>query len=449
MCTLHGRQCTFLEAAPPRNRATPLVSSERAIPQSEPTYINRDENPSSATLATDLTTAASATPYSHHMAFSANIGLQLDPIMDESSVEQGMFGDLAEQFFGSFEESTANFQFGRTYSASGEEQSAEMLLDGRNISASPVRDRSKPKEVELDTEDDPNPQVLGYSGDMDPHLLQNYRYDSFGAFKFKQLSIQSVCQGSTPTQFLLSQPGLFSSSRQEMGLARSSPEKLRAELEGVVPLDTGRRLIALFRRFILPQYPIFSDDLFPNPESSPPYLLAALYMIAEPFARFDDKLSIELAYESLNSPVLFKLVAEALQYEAHNPGLAVVQTILLVVVRPSANPLILESSLKWSLHGTLIASAQNIGLHHDPSTWNIAPWQVALRRRLSCTIFVVDKWLACSFGRPPLITLDTWLVTALTTADGHMSSLSRELWVQHIEYAALGALLGDILTKLL
>jgi hypothetical protein len=53
-------------------------------------------------------------------------------------------------------------------------------------------------------------------------------------------------------------------------------------------------------------------------------------MIAQPFAKFDDVLSVELAYERLNSETLFKLIAESLQYEAHNPSLALVQTLLLL-----------------------------------------------------------------------------------------------------------------------
>jgi hypothetical protein len=172
-------------------------------------------------------------------------------------------------------------------------------------------------------------------------------------------------------------------------------------------------------------------------------------MIAQPFAKFDDVLSVELAYERLNSETLFKLIAEALQYEAHNPSLALVQTLLLLVVRPSTNPLILESSLKWSLHGTLVATAHTLGLHHDPTSWAIASWQRALRRRLSFTIFAVDKWLACSLGRPPLITQDDWLVTTPANADSHTSSLSSDVWLAHIHYAALGRLLGDVIMKLL
>ncbi|PVI05976.1 hypothetical protein DM02DRAFT_583579 [Periconia macrospinosa] len=300
----------------------------------------------------------------------------------------------------------------------------------------------------LDTNDGLHPQVLGHSGDMDPYLLQNYQYGLSNIFQFKQLSVHSVSQSSVPTQFLLSQPDLFSSSRQEMGHGKISLKTSKEKLEDLVPRDTGVRLISLFRRFILPQYPIFSEPQFPDSQTSPPHLLAAIYTIAQPFAKFDDVLSIELAYENLNNEALFQIILEALRYEAHNPNIATAQTLLLVILRPSTNPLVLESSFRWSLMGTLVATSQTLGLHHDPTSWNISRSQIALRRRLSCTIFTTDKWLAASLGRPPLIMQDTWLVTSLSVADGHGSYLSSALWSTHLQYSKLGSLMGDVLNKL-
>ena len=233
-----------------------------------------------------------------------------------------------------------------------------------------------------------------------------------------------------------------------MGLCEPSPDATRERLETLVPTDTGTRLVTLFRRFILPQYPIFSESLFPDAQTSPPYLLATIYMVAQSFARFDDVLSVELAYESLNNQDLFKLVHEALQYENHNPNLSTVQTLLLLSLRPSTNPLVLESSFKWSIHGLLISASQTLGLHYDPTYWNIPPWQISLRRRLSSTIFAMDKWLACSLGRPPLLTRDAWLVTSVVESDNYEVDLSPETWAQYRCLSQLGAILGDVLSKL-
>jgi hypothetical protein len=450
LCALHGRQCTFVEAAQPRKRPTTSMSNEVVTSRS---MAHQDEvvDPNPDVLASPRAHVPPAyiPPLDHEMVDpESHVLLQQESLMSDTSSQNLLFENLADQFFSEFGEVAPDSRYGRTYSNLEEGLSPEILLTGMEMEGSPNILNSGLTDTQLDLNGSLNPQVLGNSGDMDPYLLRSYQYDTSGAFKFKQLTIRSVCRGANPTQFLLSQPGLFSLSRQEMGLPDISYDVLREELETLVPADTGLRLIALFRRFILSQYPIFSDSLFPDPQSSPPYLLAAIYIVAQPFARFDDTLSVELAYEDLNTQALMRLVNEALRYEAHNPGLSVVQTMILLVLRPSSNPLILESSSKWSLHGELVATSQTLGLHYDPSSWDIPTWQVALRRRISSTIFALDKWLASSLGRPPLITQDTWLVSSLRPTDGYASSLSPDVWSEHVSYTKSGPLLGDVLAKL-
>lgn len=442
LCALHDRQCTFLEAAQPRKRPTDSalgrpageVSSapgrEFALPRLAGDGTSNDPDVTFSEPYADLMNGDSLNAAHHY---------------------DTLFGSLDSQFFGDREAVISSEYYQRTEPLSQEALSPLHVLtthmDTRESSSdwphTPVA------ETQLDTSDANTLQALGYSGDMDPYLLQAYQYDTSGTFKFKQLAIQSVTQGNTaPVQFLLSQPGLFSSARQEVGLQRSPRNEAKARLQDLVSIDTGHRLISLFRRFILPQYPIFSEIQFPDPEISPAHLLAAIYLIAQPFASLDDVLSIELAYETLNNEGLYILIHEALQYEAHAPDLATVQTMLLLVVRPSTNPLVLESSVKWSLHGTLVSTSQTLGLHYDPSQWSIAPWQIALRRRISSTIFVIDKWLACSLGRPPLIVESAWLVVSLNSEDDHTSGLGPQAWSKHRSYSNLGVQLGEILSRL-
>ena len=440
LCALHGRQCTFVESTQPRKRATPLRSNDAGSSRPGPSTGQVELSPSNGCAISpgnqDEDLLSSPTDFE-----SENF-----PHNPEQTL---LFDNLAEQFFGGFEENEPDHQL----TPAGLEQvrrlGFETNFEATNIQESTDWLDTRSIGVQLDSLGSLHPQALGHSGDMDPYLLQNYQYDPSGAYKFKQLSVHSVSHGHIPTQFLLSEPGLFSHSREEMGLHHTSEDVSRTELESLVSRDTGARLVALFRRFVLPQYPIFSDLQFPDPHSSAPYLLAAIYMVAQPFARLDDVLSIELAYENLNNQGLFKIVEEALRWEAHNPSLSVVQTLLLLVLRPSTNPLVLESSSKWSLHGTLVTTCQSLGLHHDPSTWSIASWQVSLRRRISAVVFSLDKWLACSLGRPPLITQDAWLVVSLTTTDGYASSISPDVWSQYTMYAQLGPILGDALARLL
>lgn len=431
LCSLHGKSCTFLIAAQPRKRP-PTEHQEIQTAQSN------------ASLSTsDQLQPPSAVPTQNH----ETPDLTSHGIMQQKNPQENIPDNLADQFFSEFE-GAHDVQYDGMFSNMGNGLSPGDFLANMDLGQSPTWFESTSAETQLDAKDSLHPQILGYSGDMDPYLLQNYCFNQSGTFIFKQLSIHSVSHGNNPVQFLLSQPKIFSLSRQEMGISEISDNAAREELETLVSADTGLRLISLFRTFILPQYPIFSENLFPDAQISPPYLLAAIYMVAQPFARFDDVLSIELAYESLNNPALFKLINKALDYESHSPNLSVVQTLLLILLRPSTNPLILESSFKWSLHGLLISTSQTLGLHYDPTSWNIPPSQISLRRRLSSTIFAVDKWLACSLGRPPLITRDAWLVTSVVDTDSHAINLSPGIWSQHVCIAQLGALLGDVLSKL-
>jgi hypothetical protein len=445
LCALHGKECTFNDAAQPRKRLAPSAVSGPSRTDS----VNITE-PAPRHPAYQMTpTAPSISPQHHNLS---DIG-PYDAIQQENTTggmfsSNFLFEDLAGQFFDEFGEGENGLQHDQTYPALDNGLSPNGFLARMDIGKSPDRLESSSTGTQLDSNSNLNPQVLGLSGDMDPYLLQHYRYDLTGAFKFKQLTIRSVCQGTFPTQLLLSQPELFALSRKEMGLSQISSDLTREELEVSVPADTGLRLIALFRKFILPQYPIFSESEFPEPQSSPSHVLAAIYMVAQPFARFDDVLSVELAYEALNNQALFKLIEKVLHYEAHNPSLSIVQAMLLLVLRPSTNPLILESSYKWSLHGQLVSTAQTLGLQYDPSSWDVAPPQVALRRRISSTIYTTDKWLASSLGRPPLITRDNWLVTSLTNTDSDESALDPEIWLHHVCYAKLGFLLGDVLAQL-
>ncbi|KAL5116472.1 hypothetical protein ACEQ8H_005593 [Pleosporales sp. CAS-2024a] len=222
--------------------------------------------------------------------------------MEVFASQDVIFRGFADQFFGDFE----------TFSASDHGMNTEEGFAAGMDRDSPDWLDSDPTDIHLDPDNDVNPQVLGHSSDMDPYLLQNYQYDRKGEFRFKQLMIRSVRRTTVPAQFVLSQPGLFKLSREELGLDTYSPQATRAELEALVSVETGLRLIALFRDFILPQYPIFAENHFPDSRTSPPHLLAAIYMVSQPFAKFDDVLSVELAYEALNSQALAKLIETAL-----------------------------------------------------------------------------------------------------------------------------------------
>ncbi|PNP80430.1 hypothetical protein FNYG_06029 [Fusarium nygamai] len=299
----------------------------------------------------------------------------------------------------------------------------------------------------LDGHENLHPETLGLSGDMDPYLLQRYQSDEHGTFKFKQLAIRSV-NSVSPVQFLISQPSLFAQSRKEAGHTGASISSQRAELEKAISPNMGKRLISLYTRFIAPHYPIFSSDFPPDPATSAPCLLAAIYSIALPFAMYDDQLCIDMAYDSPDAEDLAHLINTTVAFDLHLPNISTVQTLFLLIARPSSNPLVSDASYRWTTMGTLVSAATNIGLHLDPSLWNIPSAQIAARRRLSFFIFGMDKWLAAALGRPPHINRENWLVDELSAQDEHASGLDPSQWTDAMAFSALTSSLASTLRRL-
>ncbi|UKZ54295.1 hypothetical protein TrVGV298_008103 [Trichoderma virens] len=183
-----------------------------------------------------------------------------------------------------------------------------------------------PPEVLLDTDDtDDTPQFVGTTGEFEPCLFGHYLRDVSSRLRFKKLTLQSVHLGRLPAHFMLTSQSLYSQSREEAGLAsKMDTTTSREELESLVPIDIGERLIRLYERFIGPQYPIFSTQWHPSPKSSPTYLLAAIYAIAQPFMQFDDALTLDLAYDPLPNSALLQISLKDLEFEIYGPTLPVV-----------------------------------------------------------------------------------------------------------------------------
>lgn len=305
-------------------------------------------------------------------------------------------------------------------------------------------------EVLLDNDDtDSTPQFVGTTGEFEPCLFGHYLRDVSGRLPFKKLTLQSVHLGRLPAHFMLTSQSLYSQSREEAGLAtKFEAKKSREELELLVPIDIGERLIRLYERFIAPQYPIFSTQSRPSPKSSPTYLLAAIYAIAQPFMQFDDVLTLDLAYDPLPTSALLQISLKALEFEIHGPTLPVVQAFILLLARPTPHHLISDSSFRCKLLGTLISAAHTLGLHMDPVEWSIPRWQSTQRRRLSFIIFKIDTWMASSLGRPPLLSEENWLVTSMSTEDGYGACIDEADWRDFIQHAQLVSTLRRVLSEL-
>jgi hypothetical protein len=104
--------------------------------------------------------------------------------------------------------------------------------------------------------------------------------------------------------------------------------------------------------------------------------------------------------------------------------------------------------MKWTLLGITVSMAQTLGLHLDPTSWNLPTEEINTRRRLSWAVFAVDKWLASSFGRPTHISRNDWMVTELNLSDIEYGDLTDSASSYVIEFSKLTTILDDVLTGL-
>ncbi|KAF5533249.1 transcriptional regulatory [Fusarium mexicanum] len=412
LCQQYGRECTFVEAARPRKRQQTTETS--------PGYHDAEDadaiRPSSEAVEETLA------------AFNQT---------EISPPEADTFPDVNMDFLQDLDIDGPEYQFMFQTPDNNAPSTVAGSVDGSYNKTCPL----------LDGHENLHPETLGLSGDMDPYLLQRYQSDEHGTFKFKQLAIRSV-NSNTPVQLLISQPSLFAQSRKEVGHTSASISSQRAELEKAVSPNMGKRLISLYNRFIAPHYLIFSTESPPNPSTSAPCLLAAIYSIALPFAMYDDQLCIDMAYDSPDAEDLAHLINTAVAFDIHSPNIATVQTLFLLITRPSSNPLVSDASYRWTTVGMLVSAATNIGLHLDPSLWNVPPAQIAARRRLSFFVFAMDQWLAAALGRPPHINRANWLVDELLTQDEHSSGLEPSQWADVMAFSTLTTSLASTLDRL-
>ncbi|KAI9150450.1 Communesin biosynthesis cluster-specific transcription factor cnsN [Paramyrothecium foliicola] len=393
----------------------------------------------SSSLNRDITDAEDSATLISSMPL-LGIGQLLDSEQHLLPEGAAALNDMTMQFINDFDIDGSDYQFMfRT------PRSPSLDITSQKTATSSVPESAG---IVLDGFTNLRPEALGLSSDMDPFLLQRYRTDTHGTFKFKQLSIQSVQKHPFPVQFLASHPSLFARNRREAGHDVLPDSQLREDLEHLASKAVGRRLIALYQRFVSPQYPIFSTEQLPDPTDAPPSLLAAIYSISFPFAVYDEQLSIDIAYDSPPYAALSRIIDAVTATEIHTPNLALVQTLFLTTARASPDPHVSDASYRWSLLGMLVAAATNIGLHLDPTAWSISSWQISQRKRLSFAIYSLDRWLSASLGRPPIIGESNWLVTSLQAEDNHCSGTSEAQWLELLAYSDLTSLLAQSLLKL-
>ncbi|KAL4912692.1 hypothetical protein BDW62DRAFT_216120 [Aspergillus aurantiobrunneus] len=292
--------------------------------------------------------------------------------------------------------------------------------------AYPVAERPVPQQAiqTLDLLPGVSAQVMGTSGESDPFLLRHCRFDDYGLLHFHQVRFRNAggvpLEEKIPVHYLVTDDALYDSTAASTRTPRQFASA-RDELDALVPVDHGQRLLSLFLTYVYPSLPVVLQSIAAeNVHSIPVHLLAALYASALPFAKFDEWLSIVHAYQPPPTAQLWRLSLDLVLEEIHTPHHSVLQAGLLYLHKPwegSQQAALADTPFVWSLVGMLVGLATSLGLQFEPRPMGMPLWERRVRRRLWWAIYSEDKWRSLLMGRPPYIRADEWDVTDLGEAD--------------------------------
>lgn len=251
----------------------------------------------------------------------------------------------------------------------------------------------------LGLQEDRYSQYIGPTTDFEPSLINLSSFDPHDESLLSRGTIRKV----SDTETFLMLPDYNTPGHEHVFQDLDDIEALVA--------PHGRQLIDLYFHVVHPSFPIIQKHVFLEKyersyrEFSPP-ILAAVYIIAINWWEYDEELA---QFPRPNVRELERLVRTTLADAMHRPKLSTVQAGLLLSQRPEGD--------QWAPTAQLVATAQELGLHLDCSSWKIPPWERGLRKRLAWALYMQDKWGALVHGRPSHIFTSNWGVQKLTSND--------------------------------
>jgi len=168
----------------------------------------------------------------------------------------------------------------------------------------------------------------------------------------------------------------------------------------------GPHLVRLYFKYVHPVYCAISKVRFlrayrEDKLSIPASLRGVIYGLGAVYWHQDPGLrTIPRPFEQYE---LFQSAQASLERELEGPNLWKMQACLLMLHEKAAVNSTFETPRTWTLSAQAVACAQMIGLHRDPSDWNIGPWEKSLRKKLWWATYVTDMWSSVSHGNPPHI----------------------------------------------
>lgn len=272
-------------------------------------------------------------------------------------------------------------------------------------------------------------QFIGLSGDLDPFVL---RHCTFDADCYQQLDWACLRvdggSGVSPAHFAVV-PESHLDVRPAYYPTMDVPDAIRSD---------GCRMLVAFLETVHPCFPLLDALPLRDQWRRSNVLLAAMCALAAPFVRHHDA--------EMRSNFI-RYIFSALMVERRRPALDAVEAGLLYLQRQGVIQRAPTTPALWADLGSVVGMCQDLGLHVDPTCWNIAPAHRNRRIRLWWAAYIWDKFCAFGLGRPAYIRDEDFTVPPLTvehfdTADNTAPPAARSHFVA---MAALATVLARLL----
>ncbi|EPE27409.1 hypothetical protein GLAREA_04200 [Glarea lozoyensis ATCC 20868] len=284
----------------------------------------------------------------------------------------------------------------------------------------------------------------GPSSDQDPHLLRHLAFDSTNRFGDANWMVWRMLPRAQDPVFFTVIPNAHLDAHEDIYDTKWL-DSIVSPFQDVV--------IDAYYRHVHPTFPILEPQQLLKQAISeqrvPASLLGAIYTIALPFL---DNLGQFTSGKKPDVYALYFYVTTALGYETMTPSLRTVQANVIILQTPPV--IIREPNLPgaWTRTSSLLALGQEIGLHLDPTGWNIDRQEQKSRKIAWWIIYVQEKWLSHWLGYPSHILAHSWTVPPLAIGDfsDEKDTITFDMISSANKFIALTELtliLGDVLSS--
>ena len=164
-------------------------------------------------------------------------------------------------------------------------------------------------------------------------------------------------------------------------------------------------MLLAYWNVVHPSFPLLDSLPLPQQEQRNPVLLAAMCVMAAPFAtESTDTLRKTLSYYA----------AQAIQIERRHPKIEIVEAALIFIQRHAIIHRAPTTPGLWAEIGSIVGMCHELGLNVNPSSWNITSKHRNRRVQLWWAVYIFDKFCSFNLGRPSYINEDNASVPLLS-----------------------------------